>query len=211
MTKEEVLQRANEYCNERSYDSATLTDDFKDKFADFFSQKYPDVDITDENALKDLKFNLDTARSAAAKGIAGSQKSFETKENDYKNQIAELQKKIGKQPQVIQQNELPQEVKEAIAELKTLREEKTKQEKFKEIVTLAKKGIRNDLHSSFDAFVKDFVVNPETSSEEQAKKVTERFQEVFRESIGDIKPLAPKVVQQREDAALESIPTVTIK
>ena len=38
MTKEEVLQRANDYCNERSYDESTLTPEFKDKFADFFAK-----------------------------------------------------------------------------------------------------------------------------------------------------------------------------
>ena len=48
MTKEEVLQRANEYCNERSYDGETLTDDFKDKFADFFVKRHPDASIDDE-------------------------------------------------------------------------------------------------------------------------------------------------------------------
>ena len=43
MTKEEVLQKANEYCTEKAYTSETLTDDFKDKFSDFFSKKYPDA------------------------------------------------------------------------------------------------------------------------------------------------------------------------
>ena len=33
MTKEEVLQKANDYCTEKAYTSETLTDDFKDKFS----------------------------------------------------------------------------------------------------------------------------------------------------------------------------------
>ena len=66
MTKEEVLQRANDYCNERSYDGETLTDEFKDKFADFFVKRHPDAGIEDEGIEDEIKFNLDTARSAAA-------------------------------------------------------------------------------------------------------------------------------------------------
>ena len=39
MTKEEVLQKVTDYCNEKSYTSATLTDAFKDKYI----QAYPDA------------------------------------------------------------------------------------------------------------------------------------------------------------------------
>lgn len=38
MTKEDVLQKVNDYCNEKSYTNETLTDDFKDKFSDFFAK-----------------------------------------------------------------------------------------------------------------------------------------------------------------------------
>ena len=60
MTKEDVLQKANDYCTEKSY-TETLTDEFKDKFSDFFSKKYQDTDAEDETMIADLKFNLDTA------------------------------------------------------------------------------------------------------------------------------------------------------
>ena len=116
MTKEEVLQRANEYCNERSYDESTLTTEFKDKFADFFSKKYPDTAIDDESALADLKFNLDTAKSASAKGRTSLQSDWESKENDYKTQIAELNKKLGKKEQP--KFEVPKELQDQLDELK---------------------------------------------------------------------------------------------
>ena len=103
MTKEEVLQRANDYCSERSYDSETLTDDFKDKFAEFFAKRHEAAGIGDDGILDEIKFNLDTARSAATKGLAAKQRMFESKESDYRNQIDELNKKIANKPKQQQQ------------------------------------------------------------------------------------------------------------
>ena len=94
MTKEEVLQRANDYCSERSYDSETLTDEFKDKFADFFAKRHESAGIDDDGIMDEIKFNLDTARSAASRGIALKQTSFSTKESELNKQIEELKKKI---------------------------------------------------------------------------------------------------------------------
>ena len=91
MTKEEVLQKANEYCSEKGYTTETLTDEFKDKFSDFFAKKYAEQSADDETALADLQFNLNTAFSATSKGITMKQKGFEEKENDYKRQIEELE------------------------------------------------------------------------------------------------------------------------
>lgn len=213
MTKEEVLQRANDYCNERSYDASTLTDDFKDKFADFFVKKNPDGDINDENVLADLKFNLDTAKSAASKGRATLQVEFTTKENGLKNQIAELERKInGQQPKPQQQTlELPEEVKTQLQELEKFKNEEAKKSKFAEIVELAKKGIRQDLHGSFDTYAKDYEAKLDATSEEQAKRLTDRFQAIFKDSIGDIKPLAPKQTQKQDEEFLNSLPKIKVK
>ena len=173
MTKEEVLQRANDYCNERSYDSETLTDDFKDKFAEFFAKKHEAAGIDDDGILDEIKFDLDTARSAAVKGLAAKQQQFESKENDYKNQIAELNKKIkpNQQQQQQQQLELPDEIKEQLSELKKFKDEEAKKNKFNEIVGLAKKDIRQDLHGEFDVFIRDYEVKEDVSVEDQAKRL----------------------------------------
>ncbi len=71
MTKEEVLQAATNYCDERRYNQVqlTITDEFKDKFADFFVKKNPDGDINDEAIIADLKFNIDTAYSASIRSV----------------------------------------------------------------------------------------------------------------------------------------------
>lgn len=204
MTKEECLQRVNDYCSERSYDESTLTTDFKDKFADFFSKKYPDTAVDDESALADLKFNLDTAKSAASKGRASLQQGFESKENDYKNQIAELNKKLGKKNEP-QEFEVPKELQDQLDELKAFKNKEAKKSKFENIMALAKKGIRQDLHKSFETFANGTDVDLEKEDKEQANALVSRFQEIFKDSIGDIKPLAPQQTRKNDEAVLSQL------
>jgi len=208
MTKEEVLQRANEYCNERSYDESTLTTEFKDKFADFFSKKYPDTAIDDESALADLKFNLDTAKSASAKGRTSLQSDWESKENDYKTQIAELNKKLGKKEQP--KFEVPKELQDQLDELKKYKNEEVKKTKFASIMDIAKKGIRQDLHKSFETFANGTNVDLEKTDKEQADALVSRFQEIFKDSIGDIKPLAPQQVRKYDQAVMSGLPRIKV-
>lgn len=209
MTKEEVLQKANEYCTEKAYTSETLTDDFKDKFSDFFSKKYPDTADDDETMLADLKFNLDTAFSATSNGVTAKQKAFEEKENEFKRQIDELSKKLEKKSKE-KQVEIPKELQDKLDELEKFKDAQRKQDKYKSVLALAKKGIREDLHKSFENYAMDFAVNLDETDEEQAKKLTTRFQDIFKDSIGDIKPLAPKQTQKQEQEFIESIPKVKV-
>ena len=209
MTKEEVLQKVNDYCNEKSYTEETLTSEFKDKFSEFFAKKYSEETAIDaEGILEDIKFNINTAFSATSKGLTSKQKAFETKENEYKNTIAELNKKISKPQEKIV--ELPDDVKQQLAELEKFKDAKSKKDKFDEIVKLAKKGIRPDLYTSFEKYAQEYDVTLDSTSEEQAKKLTARFQEIFKDSIGDIKPLAPKVSQKRDEEFVASIPKVQV-
>lgn len=208
MTKEECLQRVNDYCNERSYDESTLTTDFKDKFADFFSKKYPDATVDDETAIADLKFNLDTAKSASSKGRASLQQGFESKENDYKNQIAELNKKLGKKE--TPKFEVPKELQDQLDELKRYKNEEVKKTKFASIMELAKKGVRQDLHKSFETFATGTNVDLEKTDKEQAEALVLRFQEIFKDSIGDIKPLAPQQVRKNDEAVLSGLNRIKV-
>lgn len=208
MTKEQVLQKANDYCTEKSY-TETLTDEFKDKFSDFFSKKYPETDTEDETMIADLKFNLDTAFSATSKGITSKQKAFEDKENEYKNQIAELTKKLEKKPKTTD-TKIPQELQEKLDKLEKFENEQRKREKYAAVLALAKKGVREDLHSSFEKYAADFAVNLEETESEQAKRLTSKFQEIFRDSIGDIKPLAPKQVMKNDMEFIESVPKIKV-
>ena len=134
---------------------------------------------------------------------------FTTKENGYKSQIAELQKKI-KEPIVQPVAELPEDVKKQIQELQDYKNEKAKQEKLGNIITMAKSSIRQDLHSSFDKFAADFSVSLEKEEKAQADALVERFQEIFKDSIGDIKPKTPIQTQKQDEEFIASLPKIKV-
>lgn len=209
MTKEEVLERTNNYCNERSYDKETLTDEFKNKFADFFAKRHEAANIDDEGILDEIKFNIDTAKSAASKGITLKQASFESKESDYKRQIEEL-KKLGNQTPPAQEPIISKELQDKLDELERFKDEQRRVEMYNSILAKAKENVREDLHKSLENYAKDFSVKLEETSEAQAAKLVARFQEIFKDSIGNIKPLTPQVNEKREDEILSSIPKVKI-
>lgn len=209
MTKEEALQKVNDYCNEKSYTNATLTDGFKDKFAEHLAKRYPDAAADDETALGDMKFALNSAFSGASLIITDKTKEFETKENGYKDQIAELNKKIGKPTE--QPTELPKEVQDKLDRLEQFQIAENKRTKFKAIMEIAKKGVREDLQQSFETFVKDYDVALDKEDKEQADKWVEKFQEVMKPSIGNIKPLAPQVTQKRDEEFLASLKKIKVQ
>lgn len=210
MTKEEVLQKANEYCSEKGYTNETLTDEFKEKFSDFFSKKYQETDANNESMLEDLHFNLNTAFSATSKGVTSKQKAFEEKENEYLSQIEELNKKLGKRNKTKDELVIPKEIQEQLDELKKFKNDEAKKERFENILNIAKKGIRQNLHKSFETFAKGIDVVLDKDDKEQAKAMVERFQEIFMDSIGDIKPLAPKQTQKNDREFLDSLPKVKV-
>lgn len=208
MTKEEALQKVNDYCNEKSYTNATLTDGFKDKFAEHFAKRYPDISADDETAIADMKFAINSAFSGASEIITDKTKEFETKVNDYKSQIEELNKKIT--PTKPKEVQIPKELQEQLNELKKFKDEQFKQEKLKNILKLAKAGVRQDLQASFDKFAKEYEVKLDKEDKEQADALVAKFQDIFKDTIGDIKPLAPKQTQKRDEEYLASIPKVKI-
>lgn len=210
MTKEDVLQKVNDYCNEKSYTNETLTDDFKEKFSEFFSKKYPeDTEIDAEGVVDDMKFNINTAFSATSKGITHKQKAYDESLNEYKRQIEELKK--GKSTEGKGEGfTLPDGIDEKLERLERFETEARKAEKFKEVLSLAKKGVKENLHKSLAEYANDFVVNLDETSEAQAKKLTSRFQEIFKDSIGDIKPFAPRQQQKRDEEVLATVQKIKI-
>ena len=197
------MESMNTYCTERKYGSENLTDGFKEKFSNFFVKKYEGKDVDEEDMIADLHFNLDTAFSASVDINAALKSSFETKETDYKNQIAELNKKLGKKPTTIETPVIPKELQDQLDELKRYKNEEVKKTKFSSIMEIAKKGIRQDLHKSFN-------VDLEKTDKEQADALVSRFQEIFKDSIGDIKPLAPQQVRKNDEAVLSGLKRVKV-
>ena len=210
ITKETVLESMNTYCTERKYGSENLTDGFKEKFSNFFVKKYEGKDVDEEDMIADLHFNLDTAFSASVDINAALKSSFETKETDYKNQIAELNKKLGKKPTTIETPVIPKELQDQLDELKRYKNEEVKKTKFSSIMEIAKKGIRQDLHKSFETFANGTNVDLEKTDKEQADALVSRFQEIFKDSIGDIKPLAPQQVRKNDEAVLSGLKRVKV-
>lgn len=210
MTKEEVLQKVNDYCTEKQYTVATLTDSFKDKFADHFQKANPDGDINEEVNLANLKFALNTAFSSASELATVKVNEFTAKENDYKNQIAELQKKQTKQTRTEDVIKLPKEVEEQLAELQRFKDAQVKQEKLTDILKKAKTNIRQDLHNSFDKFAEEYAVKDNEDVDAQANSLVKRFQEIFKDSIGDIKPRTPIQTQKQDADFLSSLPVINV-
>lgn len=210
VTKEKVLESMNTYCTERKYGSETLTDGFKEKFSNFFVKKYESKDVEEEDMIADLHFNLDTAFNASVDINAALKSEYETKENTYKTQIEELNKKLEKKLKPEKVVEIPKELQDKLEKLERFEDEQRKQEKYKSVLELAKRGVREDLHKSFEKYAADFAVNLDETDDEQAKKLTARFQDIFKDSIGDIKPLAPKQTQKQEKEFIESIPKVKV-
>ena len=208
VTKDLVLESINTYCTERKYGSENLTDGFKEKFSSFFVKKYEGKDVEQEEMVADLHFNLDTAFSASVDINSALKTSFETKETEYKNQIAELNKKIGKKEPP--KFEVPKELQDQLDELKKYKNEEVKKTKFTSILELAKKGVRQDLHKSFEAFAKETNVDLEKSDKEQADALVSRFQEIFKDSIGDIKPLAPQQVRKNDQAVMSELKRIKV-
>lgn len=211
MTKEEALQKVNDYCNEKSFTYATLTDGFKDKFAEHLAKRYPDASADDETALGDMRFALNSAFSGASLIITDKTKEFETKENGYKSQIAELEKKVPKPNQKPNEVVLPKEVQDKLDAYDKFMDGEKKTTKFKNIMELAKKGIRQNLHTSFEKFATDYDVKLDKEDKEQADALVTRFKEIFKDSIGDIAPLAPQQTQKRDEDFIASIKKVKVQ
>lgn len=203
VTKETVLESMNTYCTERKYGSENLTDGFKEKFSNFFVKKYEGKDVEEAEMVADLHFNLDTAFNASVDINAALKNSFESKKTEYENQIAELNKKLGRKE--TPKFEVPKELQDQLDELKKYKNEEVKKTKFASIMELAKKGIRQDLHKSFETFANGTNVDLEKTDKEQADALVSRFQEIFKDSIGDIKPLAPQQVRKNDEAVLSGL------
>lgn len=208
VTKETVLESMNTYCTERKYGSENLTDGFKEKFSNFFVKKYEGKDVEEAEMVADLHFNLDTAFNASVDINSALKSSFETKKTEYENQIAELNKKLGKKEHP--KFEVPKELQDQLDELKKYKNEEVKKTKFASIMELAKKGIRQDLHKSFETFANGTNVDLEKTDKEQADALVSRFQEIFKDSIGDIKPLAPQQVRKNDEAVLSGLKRVKV-
>ena len=97
-----------------------------------------------------------------------------------------------------------------IEEFQEFKDAQSKQEKFANVMKLAKEGIRENLHASFDKFAKKCVIDMGKDDKEQADAFRAEFQEIFKDTIGDIKPLTPTQSKKQDEDIIASIPKIKI-
>ena len=193
-----------------------MNDDFRSQFSDKFSAANPEADINDENILNSIKFNLDTAFSAASKGIEAEKKKWETEKTKLNGEIENLKKNQpeGKTPKnkVEEKNlELPEDVKKDLNELKTFKEKQLQQEKRAEVLELAKKNVRQDLYENLSTLLDMSTFDYSKDTKDLAKQLNENFTKLYKNNIGDIRPASPETKNKKVSEILDSVPVTTIK
>lgn len=202
-TLEEVSQKVNEHCTEKQY---TLNDDFRSKFSEKFAEANPDADINDEKVLNSIKFNIDTAFSAASKELKIKDETWKTKEADYLKQIETLKKN-----QKVEGFKLPDDLKNELEEIKQFKEEKQKQEKRANILEMAKKNVRKDLHSDLEDVLSIMELDYSKDEKVLAEQLNSNFTKLYKGRIGNIKPLSPGSTVIKDEDIIESVKSVKIK
>ena len=189
-TQAEVLQKVTDYCTEKQY---TLNDSFRSKFSEKFATANAEADITDENVLNSIKFNLDTAFSAASQEMKVKDETWKTKEAEYLKQIEELKKvpegnKGGSKEEDITKPEIPEEYMEYLKYAKELKEKDTLAAKKKSIVELASKNFTSaEQKAGFEKFIDTQNIDTTKEASELSEKFAGIYGSIFKETIGENK------------------------
>lgn len=210
-TQAEVLEKVGTYCTEKQY---TLDDNFRSQFSNKFAEANADADINDENISKSINFALDTAFSAASKGIEAQKKAWDEEKIKLNSEIEKLKKDPNKGLETKKDEdkkfELPDDIKEKLNKLDAYEDRVTKQEKRAEVLELAKKGVREDLHSNLNDLLEMTSLDYTKESKDLAKMLTDNFAKLYKNNIGDIKPSSPEHKEKKLSDIIDSVPKVTI-
>lgn len=189
-TQAEVLQKVTDYCTEKQY---TLNDSFRSKFSEKFATANAEADITDENVLNSIEFNLDTAFSAASQEMKVKDETWKTKEAEYLKQIEELKKvpegnKGGGKEETITKPSIPEEYMEYLKYAKELKEKDTLAAKKKSIVELASKNFTSaEQKAGFEKFIDTQNIDTTKEASELSEKFAGIYGSIFKETIGENK------------------------
>ena len=205
-TEVEVLEKVVTYCTEKQY---TLDDNFRSQFSNKFAAANAEADINDENISKSIKFALDSAFSAASKGIEAQKKVWDEEKIKLNGEIEKL-KKIPKK-EWENKFELPDDIKEKLNKLDAIEEKRSRQEKRAEVLELAKKGVREDLQGNLEDLLDMTSLDYTKESKELAKQLNDNFAKLYKNNIGDIKPSSPEKKARKVEDILNSIPVYTIE
>lgn len=206
-TQAEVLEKVGAYCTEKQY---TLNDDFRSKFSEKFANANAEADINDENVLNSIKFNIDTAFSATSKELKIKDEAWRTKEADYLKQIETLKKnhkvEDPKPAETEPELKIPDDLKSELEELKKFREENQKREKRANVLKLAQKNVREDLHSDLEGVLNIMQLDYSKEDAELARQLNDNFTTLYKGKIGDVKPKSPNTNQKQYDELLKNVP-----
>lgn len=189
-TQAEVLQKVTDYCTEKQY---TLNDSFRSKFSEKFANANTDADVSDENVLNSIKFNIDTAFSAASQELKVKDETWKTKEAEYLKQIETLKKEPegnkggGKEETVIKQV-IPEDQMVYLKYAKELMEKETLATKKKSIVELASKNFTSaEQKAGFEKFIETQNIDTTKDPSELSEKFAGIYGSIFKETIGENK------------------------
>lgn len=189
-TQAEVLQKVTDYCTEKQY---TLNDSFRSKFSEKFANANTDADISDENVLNSIKFNIDTAFSAASQELKVKDETWKTKEAEYLKQIETLKKEPegnkggGKEETIIKQV-IPEDQMVYLKYAKELMEKETLATKKKSIVELASKNFTSaEQKAGFEKFIETQNIDTTKDPSELSEKLAGVYGAIFKETIGENK------------------------
>lgn len=211
-TEAEVLEKVGSYCTEKQY---TLNDDFRSQFSEKFAKVNTDADINDENVLNSIKFNLDTAFSAASKELKVKDETWKTEKAEYEKQIEALKKKQESASQTVSKKEdsalkLPEEVVEQLKELNQYKDKKQKQEKRAEVLGIAKQSVREDLRGKLEDLLDIMQIDYSKDEKELAKQLNDSFVKMYKDQIGNGKPQSPENKSKMYESILASVPKVKV-
>ena len=205
-TEAEVLEKVGTYCTEKQY---TLDDNFRSQFSNKFAAANAEADINDENISKSINFALDSAFSAASKGIEAQKKIWDEEKIKLNGEIEKLKKTPKKEGE--NKFELPDDIKEKLNKLDAIEEKRSRQEKRAEVLELAKKGVREDLQGNLEDLLYMTSIDYTKESKELAKQLNDNFAKLYKNNIGDIKPSSPEKKARKVEDILNSIPVYTIE
>jgi len=215
-TEKDILQKVNDYCTEKQY---TLDDSFRQKFAEKFNATNADANLEDSKTVDSIKFNIDTAFAAISKSMEKQAEVWKGKENEFLKQIDELKKNGAKnEPPKKQPNpeekkkevELPEDVKKQIEDLRKFQAEQQKQEKLAKVLDIAQKTVRADLHPDLKALLSMMQIDYSKSDEDLAKTLSDNFSVLYKNKIGDTRPIAAEDNRKKYADLLKGLPKVKI-
>lgn len=205
-TEAEVLEKVGSYCTEKQY---TLDDNFRSQFSNKFAAANAEADINDENISKSINFALDSAFSAASKGIETQKKIWDEEKIKLNGEIEKLKKAPKKEGE--NKIELPDDIKEKLNKLEADEEKRSRQEKRAEVLELAKKGVREDLQGNLEDLLDMTSLDYTKESKELAKQLNDNFAKLYKNNIGDIKPAASHSKETKDEDWLSGVKKVQIK